>query len=51
MYMRQPAEGIESDGGVMPRVAAGVLAAGIVVLGVFPGILTGILEPASIVRW
>jgi len=51
MYMREPAEGIESDDGVMPRVAAGVLAAGIVVLGVFPGILTGILEPASIVRW
>jgi NADH-quinone oxidoreductase subunit N len=51
MYMREPAEGIESDDGVMPRVAAGVLAAGILVLGVFPGILTGILEPASIVRW
>jgi hypothetical protein len=51
MYMREPAEGIESDEGAMPRIAAGVLAAGIVVLGVFPGILTGILEPASIVRW
>jgi len=51
MYMREPAEGIESDEGAMPRIAAGVLAAGIVVLGVFPGILTGVLEPASIVRW
>ena len=51
MYMREPAEGIESDEGAMPRIAAGVLATGIVVLGVFPGILTGILEPASIVRW
>src|SRR5207237_8815 len=51
MYMREPAEGIESDEGAMPRIAAGVLATGIVVLGVFPGILAGILEPASIVRW
>ena len=51
MYMREPAEGVESDEGAMPRIAAGVLAAGIVVLGVFPGILTGVLEPASIVRW
>ena len=51
MYMREPAEWMASDDGVLPRIAAGVLATGIVVLGVFPGILTGILEPASIVRW
>jgi len=49
--MREPAEGMASDDGLLPRIAAGVLATGIVVLGVFPGILTGILEPASIVRW
>jgi NADH-quinone oxidoreductase subunit N len=51
MYMREPAETVEPDAGLMPRIAAGVLAAGIVVLGIFPGILTGILQPASVVRW
>ena len=35
--------------GTRPALDTGRL--GIVVLGVFPGILTGILEPASIVRW
>jgi NADH-quinone oxidoreductase subunit N len=51
MYMRDPVGAVETDGGVMPRVAAGILAVGVVVLGIFPGILTGILEPASLVRW
>jgi NADH-quinone oxidoreductase subunit N len=51
MYMREPVGTIETDAGVMPRVAAGVLAVGVVLLGIFPGILTGILEPASVVRW
>jgi NADH-quinone oxidoreductase subunit N len=51
MYMREPTGMIEPDAGLMPRFAAGALAAGVVVLGVFPGILTGILEPASVVRW
>jgi NADH-quinone oxidoreductase subunit N len=51
MYMREPAGTVGPDEGLLPRIAAGVLAAGIVVLGIFPGILTGILQPASIVRW
>jgi NADH-quinone oxidoreductase subunit N len=51
MYMREPTRIVEPDAGVWPRIATGVLAAGIVVLGIFPGILTGILEPASVVRW
>jgi NADH-quinone oxidoreductase subunit N len=51
MYMRDPVGVVETDGGVMPRVAAGILAVGVVVLGIFPGVLTGILEPASLVRW
>jgi len=51
MYMREPIGSMESDGGVMPRVAAGVLAAGVLILGIFPGILTGALESASLVRW
>jgi len=51
MYMREPAGSLETDTGLMPRIVAGVLAAGVIVLGVFPGILTGILQPASVVRW
>jgi NADH-quinone oxidoreductase subunit N len=51
MYMREPVGTAETDAGLVPRLVAGVLAVGIIVLGVFPGILTGILEPASVVRW
>jgi NADH-quinone oxidoreductase subunit N len=51
MYMREPGDALEPDGGLVPLAAAGVLAAGVVVLGIFPGILTGILDPASVVRW
>jgi NADH-quinone oxidoreductase subunit N len=51
MYMREPAEALEPDRSLMPLLAAGVLAVGIFVLGIFPGILTGILDPASVVRW
>jgi len=51
MYMREPADTLEPDAGLMPRVAAAVLALGTIVLGIFPGILTGILAPASVVRW
>jgi NADH-quinone oxidoreductase subunit N len=55
MYMREPEDApqdaMEPDGGLVPLVAAGVLAAGVVVIGIFPGILTGILDPASVVRW
>jgi NADH-quinone oxidoreductase subunit N len=51
MYMREPVGVVETDPGVMPRLAAGVLGVAVLVLGIFPGILTGILETASVVRW
>jgi NADH-quinone oxidoreductase subunit N len=51
MYMREPVGIVETDPGMMPRIAAGVLGVAVLVLGVFPGILTGILETASVVRW
>jgi NADH-quinone oxidoreductase subunit N len=51
IYMRDPADALEPDMGLMPRIAAAALAVGIVVLGIFPGILTGILDPASVMRW
>jgi NADH-quinone oxidoreductase subunit N len=51
MYMREPVGIVETDTGMMPRLAAGVLGVAVLVLGIFPGILTGILETASVVRW
>jgi NADH-quinone oxidoreductase subunit N len=51
MYMREPVEELDADPTVWPRVAAGVLAAGVVVLGVFPGILSGVLRSAAVLRW
>ncbi len=52
MYMRQP-EG-EVGGGSMPglpSLAVGLLGALTLVLGVFPSLLAGVLEQASILRW
>jgi len=51
MYMREPVEELDTDPSVWPRVAAGVLAAGVVVLGVFPGILSSALRSAAVLRW
>ncbi|MGZ8570864.1 MAG: NADH-quinone oxidoreductase subunit N, partial [Actinomycetota bacterium] len=52
MYMRQP-EGEEGDGSRsgLPSVAVGLLAVLTLVLGVFPSLLEGVLEQASILRW
>ena len=51
MYMREPVGALDTDTSVMPRVAAGVLAAGVIVLGIFPGILTSVLDSAAVLRW
>jgi NADH-quinone oxidoreductase subunit N len=44
-------EGTELVAAAMPKAAATVLAVGTLVLGVFPGILSGILEQAAVLRW
>jgi len=51
MYMREPAGELEADPSMLPRVAAGVLAVAVVTLGIFPGILSGVLRSASVLRW
>ena len=54
MYMVAPntvVAGGTREGSALPRAAAIVLAAGTLVLGVVPGILSGILEQASVLRW
>ena len=51
MYM-QPAEGEPEEvfAGV-PQVVVGLLAAGLIVLGLFPGLLAGLIDSASTLSW
>jgi NADH-quinone oxidoreductase subunit N len=51
MYLRRPTGEIEDDTAVVPQVAGVVLAAAVLVLGVFPRLLSGVIERASILRW
>ncbi|HEX6844814.1 MAG TPA: NADH-quinone oxidoreductase subunit N [Actinomycetota bacterium] len=51
MYMRPaPAEPAESEAG-LPQVVVGILAVGLVVLGLFPGLVVGFIESASTLTW
>jgi NADH-quinone oxidoreductase subunit N len=51
MYMQEPQGGFEEDRSVVPRVAIAIPAILTLALGVFPGLIVGILERASILRW
>ena len=51
MYFRRPAEEVEDDRALVPQAAGFVLAAAVLVLGVFPRLLSSIIERASILRW
>jgi len=51
MYFRSAAGDVEDDTAVVPQVAGLVLAAAVLVLGVFPRLLSDIIERASILRW
>jgi NADH-quinone oxidoreductase subunit N len=44
-------EGQGDEGPGVPQIVVGVLAAGLIVLGLFPGLLAGILDSAAILRW
>jgi NADH-quinone oxidoreductase subunit N len=50
MYMRRSEVEAEDAPGAI-RILIGVLAVAVLVLGVFPGLVTGFLDPASILRW
>ena len=50
MYM-QSAEVPDEDAPGPLRYLMGAVAAAVLVLGVFPGLLTGVLDPAGILRW
>ena len=51
MYMQEPQGSFEEDRSLMPRVAMAIPAILTLVLGIFPGLIAGILERASILRW
>jgi NADH-quinone oxidoreductase subunit N len=51
MYFRRPAGDVEDDAAIVPLASSVVLAAAVLVLGVFPRLLSGIIERASILRW
>jgi NADH-quinone oxidoreductase subunit N len=51
MYFRRPAGDVEDDAGLVPVISGGVLAAAVIVLGVFPRLLSGIIESASVLKW
>ena len=51
MYMQEPQGAEEEDRSVLPRIALAIPAILTLALGVFPGLIVGILERASILRW
>jgi hypothetical protein len=51
MYLQDPQGEHDGDASVAPRVAIAIPAALVLVLGVFPGLLSQILEQASVLRW
>jgi NADH-quinone oxidoreductase subunit N len=51
MYMREPEGEHDRDDAVLPRVALAVPAVLTLVLGVFPGLIVGILQKASVLQW
>ncbi len=51
MYMHEPTGSHEPDRSLMPALAISVPAVLTVLLGVLPGIVTGLLDEASVIRW
>jgi hypothetical protein len=51
MYFRAPHVAVDDDRSVVPQVAGLVLALAVIVLGVFPRLLSSVIESASILKW
>ena len=51
MYFRAPQLAVDVDRSVVPQVAGLVLAVTVLVLGVFPRLLSSIIDQASILKW
>jgi NADH-quinone oxidoreductase subunit N len=51
MFMREPEEDVRPDEAWLPRLVIGVPAVLVLVFGVFPGLVVGVLEQAAVLRW
>jgi NADH-quinone oxidoreductase subunit N len=51
MFMQEPADDAEPDPSLLPRLAIVIPALATLVLGVFPGLVTGFLDTAAVIRW
>ena len=51
MFMQEPDDDAEPDPSLLPRLAIVVPALATLVLGVFPGLVTGFLDTAAVIRW
>ena len=51
MFMREPEEDTAPDETLLPRLTLAIPAVAVVVLGVFPGLVAGFLDEASVLRW
>jgi NADH-quinone oxidoreductase subunit N len=51
MYMRGPKAEQEEDPSLMPRIALVVPATLTLAFGIFPGLIAGLIEKASVLRW
>jgi NADH-quinone oxidoreductase subunit N len=51
MYMRGPKAEQDEDPSLMPRIALAVPAALTLAFGIFPGLIAGLIEKASVLKW
>jgi hypothetical protein len=51
MYMQEPTGEAIPDASLMPRLAIAIPAALTLLLGILPGLVTEILQKASVIHW
>jgi NADH-quinone oxidoreductase subunit N len=51
MFMQEPGDDAEPDPSLLPRLAIVIPALATLALGVFPGLVTGFLDTAAVIRW
>jgi len=51
MYMQEPTGEVEPDRSLLPTLVIAIPAVVTLLLGVLPGLVTGFLEKASVIRW
>jgi NADH-quinone oxidoreductase subunit N len=51
MFMVEPEEALVSDPAPLPRIAIAIGAAIVLVLGLFPGLVTDLVRSAAVLRW